>query len=123
MARQACCCGIIDRFKIFATHRMKKSFATLPQPALWVFAGLLAVSGLMDAASGLERGRPLELFFAVGPLVMAGFLAWCALQRRAGRDALLASPRVNLAGYICFGIFVGCFLVKLLTRGTTLVAG
>lgn len=102
---------------------MKKSFATLPPAALWVFAGLLAVSGMMDALVGLERGRPVELFFAIGPLLMAAFLAWCAWQRRAGRDALLASPRVNLAGYICFGIFVGGFVVKLLTRGSTLVAG
>jgi len=122
MARQACCCGIIDRFKIFATHRMKKSFATLPQAALWVFAGLLAVSGMMDAAGGLQPGRTIELFFAIGPLAMAGFLAWCALQRRAGRDALLASPQVNLVGYICFGVFVGCFLVKIALRGTTLLA-
>ena len=99
---------------------MKKSFTTLPPVAMWVFAGLLAVSGLMDVAAGLGRGRPVELFFAVGPLVMAAFLAWCALQRRAGRDALLDSPGVTLAGYICFGLFVGGFLVKLALRGTTL---
>lgn len=118
----AAACGIIDRFRIFATKRMKKTFASLPPVALWVFAGLLAVSGAMDAAVGLQRGRPIDLFFAVGPLAMAAFLAWCALQRRAGRDALLASPRVTLAGYVCFGIFVGGFLVKLVTRGATLAA-
>jgi len=117
------CCCIIGRFKIISTKLMKKSFATLPQPALWVFAALLGLSGSMDLAAGMERGRPVELFFAVGPLLMAVFLAWCALQRRAGRDALLASPPVTLAGYVCFGLFVGGFVVKLVMRGTTLAVG
>ena len=53
---------------------------------------------------------------------MALFLAWCALQRRAGRLALLTTPRVTLIGFICFGAFAGCFLINLVLRNTTLFA-
>lgn len=116
-------CCIIARFKIISTKLMKKSFATLPQPAMWVFSALLGVSGAMDLAAGLTGARPAELLFAIGPLLMSLFLAWCALQRRACREALLASPRVTLVGYVCFGLFVGGFVVKLALRGTTLAIG
>lgn len=101
---------------------MQNKFATLPPLAMWIFAALLGVSALFDIARGLAAQRPLSVFLAVGPLAMAGFLAFCAWQRRAGRAALLASPGVTLAGYICFGAFVGAFVVKLFVNGPVLAA-
>jgi|GEM_PF-838001 len=101
-----------------------KTFATLPPVAMWVFAALLGLPALYDLGNAVAQGRPSGIFFAIGPLMMALYLAWCALQRKAGRLALLESPRATLVGYICFGAFAGSFLVKLLTQGTTLkVAG
>lgn len=100
---------------------MKNTFATLPPVALWVFAALLGLPALYDIAMAITRGLPLGILFAIGPLMMGLFLAWCAWQRRLGRDALLASPRVTLVGYICFGAFVGTFLVKLATQGSRLI--
>lgn len=97
-----------------------KTFATLPPVAMWVFAAVLGLPALFDIASALSRGWFAGIFFALGPLMMALYLAWCALQRRAGRAALLESPRVTLIGYICFGAFVGSFLVKIMTQGSTL---
>ena len=97
-----------------------KTFATLPPVAMWVFAALLGLPALYDLGNAVVQGRLLGIFLAVGPLKMALFLAWCALQRKAGRLALLESPRVTLAGYICFGAFVGSFVVKILTQGSTL---
>lgn len=101
---------------------MKHTFATLPPVAMWVFAALLGLPALFDIANGLSRGQPAAAFFAIGPLMMGLFLAWCAWQRRAGRLALLASPRVTLAGYICFGAFVGSFLAKIALQGSTFFA-
>jgi peptidoglycan/LPS O-acetylase OafA/YrhL len=97
---------------------MHNTFATLPPLAMWVFAALLGLPALYDIAVGITSHQPARFFFAIGPLLMAGFLAYCALQRRAGRDARLASREVTLAGYICFGIFAGGFLVKLVLQGT-----
>lgn len=99
---------------------MHNKFATLPPLALWFFAALLGLSALLDLARGVAAHQPLPVFLAIGPLSMAGFLAFCAWQRRAGRAALLASPRVALAGYICFGAFVGAFVVKLFVNGPLL---
>ncbi len=97
-----------------------KTFATLPPVAMWAFAAVLSLPALFDIASALSRGWFAGIFFALGPLMMALYLAWCALQRRAGRTALLESPRVTLIGYICFGAFVGSFLVKIMSQGSTL---
>jgi hypothetical protein len=96
---------------------MHNTFATLPPIALWIFAALLGLPALYDIYNGLTVYQPARLFFAIGPLLMAGFLAYCAYQRRAGRDAKLASREVTLAGYICFGAFAGSFLVKLVLQG------
>jgi hypothetical protein len=87
---------------------------------MWVFAALLGLPALFDIARGIAAGHLAGSFFAIGPLMMAVFLAWCALQRRAGRGALLESPRVALIGYICFGAFVGSFLVRIAIQGSTL---
>jgi len=100
---------------------MKNTFATLPPLALWVFAALLGLPALYDIGAAIATGQPRAIAFAVGPLMMGLFLAWCAWQRRAGRVALLASPRVTLVGYICFGAFAGTFLVKIATQGTRLL--
>lgn len=96
---------------------MHNTFATLPPIALWIFAALLGVSALTDIGAGVAAGQTARVFLAIGPLLMAGFLAYCALQRRAGRDQVLASRRVTLAGYICFGAFAGSFLVKIVLQG------
>jgi hypothetical protein len=96
---------------------MHNTFATLPPLAMWVFAALLGLPALYDIAVGITSHQPARFFFAIGPLLMAGFLAYCALQRRAGNDARLASREVTLAGYICFGLFAGGFLVKLVLQG------
>ncbi|MBD8544939.1 MAG: hypothetical protein RR983_19970 [Massilia sp.] len=109
------------RFKMTG-NTMKNTFATLPIAALWVFAALLGLPALYDGANALRSGRAVDVFVQIGPLMMALFLAWCALQRRAGRLALLTSPRVTLIGFICFGAFAGCFLIKLVLRNTTLFA-
>lgn len=95
---------------------MKNTFATLPPAAMWALAALLGLPALYDAAQALGSPRPVLVFFQIGPIAMAWFLAWCAWQRRAGRVALLATPRVTLVGYICFGAFVGCFLAKIAMR-------
>ena len=87
---------------------------------MWVFAAVLGLPALLDIASALSRGWFGGMFFELGPLMMALYLAWCAWQRQAGRTALLESPRVTLVGYICFGAFVGSFLAKILTQGSTL---
>lgn len=87
---------------------------------MWVFAALLGLPALYDIASAVSRGWFAGMFFALGPLMMALYLAWCALQRQAGRTASIMSPRVTLIGYICFGAFVGSFLVKIITQGSTL---
>ena len=97
-----------------------KTFATLPPVAMWVFAALLGLPALYDIAGAVARAWFAGIFFALGPLMMALYLAWCALQCRAGRTALLESPRVTLIGYICFGAFVGSFLVKIITQGSSL---
>jgi len=97
-----------------------KTFATLPPVAMWVFAAVLGLPALFDIARALSRGWFAGIFYALGPLMMALYLAWCAWQRRAGRTALLESPRVTLVGYVCFGAFVGSFLVKIMTQGATL---
>lgn len=97
-----------------------KTFATLPPVAMWVFAALLGLPALYDLAGAISRGWLAGIFFAIGPLMMASFLAWCAWQRRAGRTMLLESPRVTLVGYICFGAFVGSFLVKIALQGSSL---
>lgn len=99
---------------------MKNTFATLPTPAMWVLAALLGLPALYDGGSALAAGRAVAALVQIGPLMMALFLAWCALQRRAGRVALLATPRVTLIGFICFGAFAVCFLVKLALRSTSL---
>jgi len=101
---------------------MKNTFATLPIAALWVFAALLGLPALYDGAVALRSSRAIDAFVQIGPLMMALFLAWCALQRRAGKLALLTTPRVTLIGFICFGAFAGCFLMKLLLRHTSLFA-
>lgn len=87
---------------------------------MWVFAALLGLPALYDLAGAVSRGWLAGIFFATGPLMMALYLAWCAWQRKAGRAALVESPRATLAGYICFGAFVGSFLVKLMTHGSSL---
>lgn len=97
-----------------------KSFTTLPPIAMWIFAALLGLPALYDLAGAIARGAVAGILFALGPLMMAGYLAWCAWQRRAGRTALLESPRVALAGYICFGAFAASFLVKIMTQGSAL---
>ena len=88
---------------------------------MWVFAALLGLPALYDIVVALTRGRPAGIAFAIGPLMMALFLAWCAWQRRLGRVQLLASPRVTLIGYVCFGAFVGTFLVKIATQGSRML--
>lgn len=88
---------------------------------MWVFAALLGLPALYDIAIAFAQGRPAGIVFAIGPLMMGLFLAWCAWQRRLGRMTLLASPRVTLAGYICFGAFVGTFLVKIALQGSRLL--
>ena len=100
---------------------MKNTFATLPPVALWVLAALLGLPALYDGATAIQASRMAEAFVQIGPIVMALFLVWCALQQRAGRVALLASPRVTLVGFICFGAFAGCFLLKIVMRNTSLL--
>ena len=85
-------------------------------------ASTSTISSRPNLGEPLSAGRAVEVFVQIGPLMMALFLAWCALQRRAGRLALLASPRVTLIGFICFGAFAGCFVLKLVLRHTTLLA-
>ena len=97
-----------------------KTFATLPPVAMWVFAALLGLPALYDLFVAFSRGWLAGIFFAVGPLMMALYLAWCAWQRKAGRTALIESPRATLVGYICFGAFAGSFLVKIMTQGSSL---
>jgi len=96
---------------------MHNTFATLPPLAMWIFAALLGLPALYDIGIGISAQQPARFFFAIGPLLMAGFLAYCALQKRAGREARLASKEVTLAGYICFGLFAGGFVVKLALQG------
>ena len=96
---------------------MQNTFANLPPLALWIFAALLGLPALYDIALGISSGQAARLFFAIGPLLMTLFLTYCALQRRAGRDARLASREVTLAGYICFGAFAGSFLVRIVLQG------
>ena len=100
---------------------MKNNFATLPPAAMWVLAAFLGLPALYDGAVALAAGRALDAFIQIGAIMMAGFLAWCAFQRRTGHVTLLATPRVTLIGYICFGAFVGCFLFKIAARHTSLL--
>jgi len=97
-----------------------KTFATLPPVAMWVFAALLGLPALYDIAGAIARGWLAGIFFALGPLMMGLYLAWCAWQRKAGRTARLESPRATLAGYICFGAFAGSFLAKIMNQGASL---
>jgi len=95
---------------------MHNTFATLPPIAMWIAAALLGLPALYDVANGIATRNLASMYFSIGPLLMAGFLAYCALQRRAGRADVLASKRVTLAGYICFGVFAGGFLVRLVLQ-------
>ena len=88
------------------------SLTTISPVAMWVLAAFFGIPGLYDFIEGLWLRMADDAFLALGPLSLGIFLAWCALQHRAGRLALLASPRVTLAGTICFGLAVGAFLVQ-----------
>lgn len=92
---------------------MKQTALTTISPIfMWVLAVFFGIPGLYDFIEGLWLRMGAQAFLAIGPLSLGIFLAWCALQRRAGRLVLLASPRVTLIGYICFGLAVGSFLVQ-----------
>jgi hypothetical protein len=89
-----------------------RGFASMPSPLLWIMAAFFVIPGLYDVLTGMFQD-PLEDILLNLTQLMAGlFLLYCAVQAWRDKRGELASNRTTAVGYLCFGLFCLCFMVK-----------
>ncbi len=89
-----------------------RGFASMPLPLLWIMTALFVIPGLYDLTTGMLEDPPEEVMLNIAELLTGLFLLYCAVQAARNRRIDIASPRTTMIGYLCFGLFCLCFMVK-----------
>ena len=106
--------------ELIVTNR--RGFAAMPTPLLWTFAVLFGIPGLYDVATELTMAPLVDVLTSVSGLAMGAFMLYCALKARQGKRAELESSRTTMVGYMCLGLFVMCFMVKVTSTAVAIYA-
>ena len=99
-----------------------RGFAATPTPLLWILAVLFGVPALYEVVTSLTTAPLVDVLLNVLGVAVGAFMLYCALKARQGKRAELESSRTTMVGYVCLGLFVLCFLVKVASTAVSIYA-
>lgn len=99
-----------------------RGFAATPTPLLWILAVLFGVPALYEVVTSLTTAPLVDVLLNVLGVAVGAFMLYCALKARQGKRAELESSRTTMVGYVCLGLFVLCFLVKVTSTAVSIYA-
>ena len=89
-----------------------RGFASMPSPLLWIMTALFVIPGLYDVVTGILHDPLEDVMLNIAEVLTGFFLLYCAVQAWRDRRIDIASSRTTMIGYLCFGLFCLCFMVK-----------
>ena len=99
-----------------------RGFAATPTPLLWILAVLFGLPALYDVLTELTTAPLVDVLMNVFGLAVGAFMLYCALKARQGKRAELESSRTTTVGYVCIGLYILCFMIKVTSTAVSIYA-